>query len=69
MKKFVMLSLIILNTGCSTIDPAFVETIFPNPHRYGYNPGDPCIRCGENYIFIPHGKTVAETRQETPESN
>jgi PBP1b-binding outer membrane lipoprotein LpoB len=41
-------------TGCSTIDPVLVETVFPNPNTYGYNPGDPCIRCGESFIFIPN---------------
>lgn len=66
MKFLLVLILALFTSACSTVDPAFVETIFPNPHRYGYNPGDPCIRCGENYIFIPHGKTVVETRQETP---
>ena len=42
----------LLFSGCSTVDPLLVETIFPNPNTVGYNPGDPCIRCGESFIFI-----------------
>jgi hypothetical protein len=52
----------LLFTGCSTIDPVLVETVFPNPNTYGYRSGDPCIRCGESFIFIPNEEFGAQKR-------
>lgn len=25
-----------------------------NPHTYGYKDYDPCVRCGEGWIFLPN---------------
>lgn len=36
-------------SGCSSI---IDET--PLSPRYGDRPGDPCIKCGEDWIFIPN---------------
>jgi len=49
-----------LFTGCSTIDPVIVDAVFPNPNTYGYRTGDPCIRCGESFIFIPNEEFGAQ---------
>jgi len=76
MKKFSVLLLVLLGSGCSTIDPVLVETVFPNPNTYGYTKDDPCIRCGESFIFLPNeefgaqkqrrAERAAKTQTETP---
>ena len=65
MKKFSLaLFCSLLFTGCSTIDPVVVDTIFTNPNTYGYRPGDPCIRCGESFIFIPNEEFGAQKQRQ-----
>jgi len=53
----------LLFSGCSTIDPTIIDTVFPNPNTYGYNPGDPCIRCGESFVFIPNEEFGAQKQR------
>ena len=54
----------LLATGCSTMDPVLVETVFKNPNTYGYRVGDPCIRCGESFIFIPNEEFGAQKQRQ-----
>jgi hypothetical protein len=52
MKKLVCTLLMLLAvSGCSTAKH-LGETAFPNPRTYGYTSYDPCIRCGEGWIFL-----------------
>jgi uncharacterized protein YceK len=42
-------------SGCSTLESVgnhAYESAFPNPRTYGYASYDPCVRCGEDWIFL-----------------
>lgn len=63
MKKLTLTLLAtLLFTGCSTIDPVIIDTVFPNPNTYGYRSSDPCIRCGESFIYIPNEEFAAQKK-------
>ena len=64
MKRLSVLLLILFCSGCSTLDPALRETLFPNPNTYGYRPGDPCIKCGESFIFLRNEEMGAQKQRE-----
>jgi hypothetical protein len=53
----------LLSSACSSIDPVLVETIFPNPNTYGYTRNDPCIKCGESFIFLPNEEFGAQKQR------
>jgi hypothetical protein len=45
----------VLLSACSsltTVGSHVVDSAFPNPRTYGYASYDPCIRCGEEWIFL-----------------
>lgn len=46
-----MVALLVTLSGCSTTLPEWAGV--QDPYTYGYKPGDPCIRCGEGWTFIP----------------
>lgn len=48
-------------TGCANME------WFHAHERYGYRPGDPCIRCGEKIIQIPNHPYEAQIRRERGE--
>ena len=57
--KLALFAGIILLTGCSSV--------FQNPNEVGYRDYDPCIRCGEGWIFLPNPsreQQLAEWKQE-----
>jgi hypothetical protein len=62
-KLLIALLSTILFTGCSTIDPMVIDAVFPNPKTYGYNPGDPCIKCGESFVFIQNEEFAAQNQR------
>lgn len=46
MKYVVILLGLITLTGCASV--------FQDPNSVGYRDYDPCIRCGEGWIFLPN---------------
>ena len=76
MKFLLVLILALFTSACSSIDPVVLETVFPNPNTYCYTKDDPCIRCGESFIFLPNeefgaqkqrrAERAAKTQTDTP---
>ena len=55
----VTVTTIISLSACSTMEnnhyaKPLIEPIIGNGNHVGYAPHDPCIRCGEGWIFIPN---------------
>lgn len=62
MKKSILVLLIISSlSGCANTEWLQFED------RYGYRPGDPCIRCGEKWTVIPNHPFEAQIRRERGE--
>ena len=56
MKKLLLIAAALAVTGCASSPyptTASNEWLKPtNPNTYGYTDYDPCIRCGEGWIFL-----------------
>ena len=63
MKKVSVLLFVLLTSACSSMDPVLVEAVFPNPNTYGYTKNDPCIKCGESFIFLPNEEYGAQKQR------
>ena len=68
MKFLLVLILALFTSACSSIDPVVLETVFPNPNTYGYTKDDPCIRCGESFIFLPNEEFGAQKQRRAERS-
>ena len=60
MKKALLIGAMITLGGCQTINP--VHEAWVKGDRYGTPDGLPCIRCGEDFMFIPN-EPMAAIRQ------
>ena len=60
MKKALLIGAMITLGGCQTINP--VHEAWVKGDRYGTPDGLPCIRCGEDFQFIPN-EPMAAIRQ------
>lgn len=50
---FVIAVISTLASGCTTtVRDSYAQSIYANPNTYGYKSYDPCIRCGEGWIFL-----------------
>lgn len=59
MKTAILSLTLIMLTGCTSV--------FQDPNTVGYRDYDPCIRCGEGWIFLPnpgYGDQLAKWRRE-----
>ena len=62
--------LAVLLTGCAgTTTVVDRLTDYPNPQRYGLRTDDPCIRCGEGWIFLNIDQTTDSPYVNTVEDN
>jgi hypothetical protein len=57
MKILLTAAALALLTGCG-LNP--VQQEFLEGPRYGDAPGDPCFRCGEDWIFLPNERFAAQ---------
>jgi len=48
-KKILLIPLVFALGACSTLQES---PVFAPSNTYGYAPEDPCIRCGEEWVFI-----------------
>ena len=53
-------------SACTTMDQSHynfpvIEPLIGNGNHVGYAPHDPCIRCGEGWIFIPNSDQDVKT--------
>lgn len=48
--------------GCATADHSVevIRDVFGTNQAYGYKEYDPCIRCGEGWIFLPNPSHEAQ---------
>lgn len=59
--KLVLIAGVILLTGCSSI--------LQEPNEVGYRDYDPCIRCGEGWIFLPNPSHSEQLQRWKKENN
>jgi hypothetical protein len=62
--RLTCLCAVVLLSACSSLREAgdhAVRSAFPNPRTYGYTSYDPCIRCGEEWVFL----NLDETKELT----
>ncbi len=59
--KGILVVLALTLTGCASTE------WMHQSERYGYRPGDPCIRCGEKWTVIPNHPFEAQIRRERGE--
>ena len=63
MKKLLLIAATLAVTGCAsspypnTVSNEWLK--LPNPNTYGYKDYDPCIRCGEGWVFLNIDETQA----------
>ena len=48
MQKIFMLVCVISLSACATVE----TSVLPNNTTHGYTVYDPCVRCGESWIFL-----------------
>ena len=59
MPKLVMLVMCLCASGCTATLDSATDSVLPNPRTHGYTTYDPCIRCGEEWIFL----NIDETKE------
>lgn len=62
MRTLATIVAVTLLTGCNSLHDINTDLLYDDPQRYGYREHDPCIRCGEGWIFLNIDQTVDEPK-------